>query len=255
MSHSGAGSRSQKPISVSRPGASIEELLASPFPEDLVVGAGHGSLTEDLALSLLQRRDLSVQVLEALMRNHGVVKHRNVLVQLVQHPRTPRHISLPLLRRLFVFELMQVALEPAVAADLKLLAEGALIDKLETLSLGESINLARRCSSAVAGALLLRGQQPVIEAALQNPRTTEASILKSLSNPEVPELLLSMLMDHPKWSLRREVQIAILRRPEATGATVDQAAAKLPSKTIMELIEQARLPEGREALLRELLQR
>jgi hypothetical protein len=211
-------------------------------------------LNEDLALLLLQRRDLSPQVLEGLVRNHTVMKHRKVLMQVVQHPRTPRHIALPMLRRLFVFELMRVGLEPMVPADLKLLIEDLLIDKLETLSLGESINLARRASAGVAGALLLHEQCAVIEAALQNPRMTEASIAKSLAKPKVPALLLSMLIEHPKWSLRRELQIAILRRAEATEGIVVQTAAKLPTPAILEVLEQVRLPVDREELLRRVLE-
>jgi hypothetical protein len=135
-----------------------------------------------------------------------------------------------------------------------LLVENLLIDKLETLSLGESINLARRASAGVAGALLLHEQRAVIEAALQNPRMTEASIAKSLAKPEVPVLLLSMLIENPKWSLRRELQIAILRRGEATDDIVERTAAKLPTPAILELLEQIRLPTGREELLRRFLE-
>jgi len=250
MTHSGTSSAAGKPISVLRPAARVEELIESSFVEDLVVAAGHGMLNEDLALLLLQRRDLSAQVLEALVRNQGVMKHRKVLAQVVQHPRTPRHLSLPMLRRLFVFELMRVALEPAVAADLKLVVEELLIAKLETLSLGECISLARKASTGVGGALLLHQNRAVIEAALQNPRMTEAGIAKSLAKPEVPGVLLSMLIEHPKWSFRRELQIAILRRPEATDAAVLQTAAKLPKTAILEVLKHVRLPEGREELLR-----
>ena len=254
MTHSGTDSKKTKPISVSCPAAKVEELVESSFVEDLIVAAGHGLLNEDLALAILQRRDLSSRVLEALIRNHAVMKHRKVLLQVVQHSRTPRHISLPLLRRLFVFELMHVALEPAVAADLKLLAEDVLIDKLETLSFGECINLARRASPAVAGALLLHGQRQVIQAALQNPRMTEAIIAKSLAKTEVSPLLLSMLVEHPKWSTRRELQLAIVRRSEATDAIVLKAASKLPKAAILEVIEHIRLPEPKEQLLRTLLE-
>lgn len=253
MTHSGTSSKGAKPISVLRPAAKVEELIESSFTEDLVVAAGHGMLNEDLALLLLQRRDLPSQALEMLARNHGAMQHRKVLVKLAQHPRTPRHVALPMIRRLFVFELMRVSLEPAVAPDLKLLVDNVLIDKLETLSLGESISLARRASSNVAGALLLREQRAVIEAALQNPRMTEASIVKALSKADVPTLLLSMLAEHPKWSLRQELQIAVLRRVEATEDIVLQIAAKLPRTTILDLLQHVRLPEGREEILQKLI--
>jgi hypothetical protein len=216
-----------------------------------MAAAGHGALNEDLALAMLRRRDLPAAAIEALSRNHLVMKHRNVVVQVAQHQRTPRHVSLPMLRRLFTFELMQVALAPSVAADVKLVTEEVLIGKLETLALGECITLARQASAAVAGALLLHAERAVIDAALQNPRMTEASIVKSLAKPEVPEALLSMLLQHPKWSLRREILVAILRRPEASEAMVLDIAARLPRPTLHELMQQLRLPPGREELLRQ----
>src|SRR5437016_3307340 len=106
-----------QPISVLRPAARIEELIESQFVEDLVVAARHGSLTEDLALAMLRRRDLAPPAIEAMTKNHAVMKHRKVLLHLLQHQRTPRHVSLPILRRLFTFELMHIALTPTVAAD------------------------------------------------------------------------------------------------------------------------------------------
>jgi len=246
----GAAPGKAQAISVSRPSASVEELIESSFVEDLVVAAGHGALTEDLALAMFRRRDLPAAAIEALTRNHLVMKHRQVLVQVAQHQRTPRRVSLPMLRRLFAFELMQVALTPSVAADVKLVADEMLIGKLEKLALGERITLARQASAPVAGALLLHAERTVIEAGLQNPRMTEASIVKSLAKPDVPEILVSMLIEHPKWSLRREILVAILRRPEASEASVLEIASRLPRPALHELMQQLRLPPGREELLR-----
>src|SRR6516225_1021431 len=70
-----------QPISLSRPSASVEELIESAFVEDLMAAAGHGALNEDLALAMLRRRDLPAAAIEALSRNHLVMKHRNVVVQ------------------------------------------------------------------------------------------------------------------------------------------------------------------------------
>jgi hypothetical protein len=248
------GTAKPQPLSVSRPDDGVEELVESVFVEDLAVAAAHPALNENLALALLRRRDLPAAAIEAMARNNSVIKRRKVLIEIVQHERTPRHIALPFLRRLFTFELMDVALAPAEAADLKLVAEDLLIKKLETLSLGERIALARRGSPGVAGALLLHAERPVVEAAMQNPRLTEASIVSSLTRSEVPVLLLSIVIAHPKWSLRREIQLAILRRSEATETIVRQTAAKLPKRAIYEVLQHTRLPGHREALLRRLLE-
>ena len=245
-----------QPISVEFPAAKPEELIASPFVEDLLAAGKHSALSEDLALTILRRRDLQASVVEAIARNHSVIKHRKVLVSVVEHQHTPRHISLPLLRRLFTFELMQVALAPLVLADVKRVAEEVLVGKLGTLSLGERITLARQASPTVAGALLLDNEPSVIEAALQNPRMTEASIVKSLARPEVAAPLLNMLIDHSKWSVRLEIQIGILRRAEASDSLVMKVAAKLPKRALQEALTQYKLPANRRELLqRALLQR
>jgi hypothetical protein len=64
----------------------------------------------------------------------SLLRHRKVKLALVEHPRTPRQVSLPLLRQLYTFDLMQVALTPTVPAELKLAADEALSSRMETLA-------------------------------------------------------------------------------------------------------------------------
>ena len=243
-----------QPLSVSRPSATVSELIASMFAEDLVAAANHPSMEEDHALALLRRNDLPPAVFEALARNPVASKSRKTLLKLVQHVRVPRHVALPLLRRLFAFELTHVALSPTAAADLKLVAEQLLIDKLEAISLGERINMARRASAGIVSALLLQDERTVIEAALQNPRMTEASIVKAISAAESPGTLIEILVEHTKWSLRREIQLAVLRRSETPETIVMRIARTLPRPVIYELLKELRLPERKAELQRCLLE-
>ncbi len=255
MTGFGASAAKQQPLSVARPSASLAELIASVFAEDLVAAASHVSLDEDQALVLLQRRDIPAAAIESLARHPVASKSRKVLLKLAQHPRIPRHVALPLLRRLFAFELMDVALAAGVATDLKLVAEQLLMAKLEAISLGERVNMARRASAGVAAALLLREDRSVIEAALQNPRMTEASIVKAVATTGAPDTLIVMVAEHPKWSLRREIQLAILRRPETPADIVTRIAAALPRPVIYQLLSELRLPERKAELQRILMKR
>src|SRR5450432_1716165 len=93
--------------------------------------------SEDLALALLKRPDIQAGELELLSKNSGAMKSRKVKLAMVRHPKTPRHVALPLLRHLFTFELMQVTLDPVAPADIKKAGEEALIGRLESISLGE----------------------------------------------------------------------------------------------------------------------
>ena len=113
------------------------------------------SLTEDAALSLLKRADLAPEVLERLSKIGELLKHRKVKLALVEHPKTPRHVSLPLIRQLYTFDLMQVALTPVVPADVKHAADETLCNRLDTIGSGERLSLAHRGSGRIAEALLV----------------------------------------------------------------------------------------------------
>jgi hypothetical protein len=131
---------------------------ATPFaPADLLRVAADPALTEDLALALLKRADLPAEVLELLAKNANALKSRKVKLALASHPRTPRHVSVPLARQFYTFDLMKVALSPAVPADVKVAVDDVLISRLKTVTIGERLTLARRASGRVAAALLLDG--------------------------------------------------------------------------------------------------
>src|SRR5579864_8685863 len=163
---------------------SIEPSLA---PES---ASGHASatpesdiVTADLALAALKDRDLASEVIEQISKNTAVMKSRKVRLALVAHPRAPRRIALRLIRELYTFDLMQFSLLPAVAADLKRVADELLVGRLASVSLGERISLARRSSGRVAAALLLDRELRVWQTALENPRLTEPSVAKALLSP------------------------------------------------------------------------
>src|SRR5258706_10442001 len=145
---------------LSKADASVEELAAA---------AANPALNEDLALLLLNRRDLQSKVLESLKRNGRVLKSRRVRLALITHQRTPRHVSLPEIRHLFTFELMQVALLPQTPADIKMAADEVLISRVETISSGERLTLAKQSSGAIACALLLDAEERIVRAAVDNP--------------------------------------------------------------------------------------
>jgi hypothetical protein len=96
------------------------------------------SLTEDGALSLLKRADLAPEILEQISKIGELLRYRKVKLALVEHSKTPRHVSLPLIRQLYTFDLMQVALTPAVPADVKHAADGRCAN-VSTRSAGERL--------------------------------------------------------------------------------------------------------------------
>src|SRR5260370_24676733 len=135
------------------PDTPLDQLIQDPSPEIVGAVASDPRLTEDLALALLKRRDLPREALELLHKHKSLSKLRTVQLAIVMTPRTPRHVSVPTIRHLYTFELMQVALQPSVAADVKHDAEDVLISKLGTISSGERFNLPKQGSVLVDGEL------------------------------------------------------------------------------------------------------
>jgi hypothetical protein len=205
------------------------------------------AFNEDQALSFLQRRDLSADMLTSLARNPEAMKSRKVLLALIAHPCAPRHMSLPLLRRVFTFDLMQVTLTPGVAADIKRMAEEQIMLRLETLSTGEKITLAKRGSGRVAAALLQDPDPRVVEPALDNSQLTEALVVQALMKPRAPATVFQFVGAHHNWRLRHEVQIALLRSEKTPLEHAKELSSHLSPAALREILPESRrttlLPE------------
>jgi hypothetical protein len=231
----------QNPHISTTPQTELSTLVQEQSPELLRSAAADKRLTEDLALALLQRRDLPAAAIEAMVKNGSVMKHRRVINAVVVHPHAPRHVSLPIIRRLFAFELMNIALTPAVFADIKKFAEDVLISRLENTTPGERMSLAKRSSPAVAAALLLDPERRIMEATLQNPRMTEAAIVKALMKDDAPQHLVDTVCHDPKWSLRREIRIALLRNEKTPLAPALAFAESMSSAALRQVLNNSRL--------------
>jgi len=213
-------------------------------------------LSEDSALSLLKRANLAPEVLEQLAKNGSLLKNRKVKLALASHPKTPRHVSLPLVRQLYTFDLMQIALTPAVPADLKRAADETLCNRLETLASGERLTLAHRGSGHIAEALLADAETRVMQAALQNSRLTESSIVRALTRADAPAALVEAVSHHAQWSLRREVRVALLRNARMPMARAVEFARTLPAALVREILQNSRLPANvKEYLLADMAKR
>lgn len=236
------------------PAGKLHEMIYDRDPEVLAKAAADRRMTEDLALTLLERRDLPHLAIEKLAKNVIAMKHRKVQNAIVMHPRTPRHISLPITRRLYAFELMQIALTPTVAADLKVFAEEVLISRLESISSGERLALAKRGSTGIAAALLLDPESRIVEAALNSPFMTEMHVVKALMKEECSPHLIDAVCHHPKWNLRREVRAALLRNENTPFARAVALAEGMSSMALREVLRTSRLPRNVKDYLERMLE-
>jgi hypothetical protein len=227
----------------------LEEFIQSGDESVLRRTACNPALREDMALSLLARRDLPAAVIEDLSRNLAVMKHRKVQSAVVRHAHTPRHISLPVVRRMYTFELLQLSLFPALSADLRVAIEQALTARLETLSAGERLTLAHRGPGGLMSALLLDQDERVVRAALENPSMSEDRLVRALMQAAAPDALIHAVCRHSRWSLRRDIRIALLLNPKVPVAQLLAIAQSLPATVLRDLLEHAGMDPGMKAYL------
>jgi hypothetical protein len=211
-------------------------------------------LTEDLALALLKRPDLLAQDIEHLAKNSALLKSRKVRLALAAHPRAPRRLALRLLRELYTFDLMHFSQIPTAPADLKRTADEFLITRLASISLGERISLARRCSVTVATALLHDKESRVWQTALENPRLTETAVTRALQRPGATPGFVEAVSHHAKWSPRPEIRLALLRNPHTPLARAIEFARRLRPAQLRDVLHTSRLPEKIKQYLRKNLQ-
>jgi hypothetical protein len=254
-----SGSGSDASISGQKPGAlprdaPLEQLIHDSSPDLLTEVASDPRLTEDLALALLQRRDLPREALVELYKHKSVAGLRKVRLAMITHAHTPRHVSVPAIRHLLAFELMQVALLPFVPADVKRAAEDVLLTRLGGISSGERFTLAKRSSGRVAAALLLDKEERVVNAALANPQMTEAWIVKALKAGFGTELLAPAVCRHAKWPHRTDVKIALLATRHTPFARVVQFAADLPRRSLQDALRQTQLAPNVKTYLKKVLE-
>jgi hypothetical protein len=212
------------------------------------------AITEDLVLAKLKEPDLSPDAIEEISHNAAAMTSRKVRLALATHPRAPRRIALRVIRELPTFELMQFALVPTAAADLRRVADELLVSRLPSIPLGARISLARRCSSLVAGALLLDKETRIWQTVLHNHRLTESSIVRALQRSRVSAALVEAVSHHPNWSPRPEIRMALLCNEHTPLAKAIEFAKRLPPAQLRDILHISRLPEKtKQYLERELM--
>ena len=222
----------------------VESLLANP------------RLQDDHLLILVGRKDLPGQLLEAIAKNPKFADSRSVKAALVLNPKTPRLVSLNLLKFLYLFDLVKVALAPAVPAEIKRVAENQILYQMDQLPLGQRTTLARRGPPRVAASLLKTGNPELIEPALENPRMTEAELYRLLQADELTEELLEAIASHRKWSRRYDLRLQLVRHPATPMGLVLDLLARIQPQDLRVLAGDSRLsPAARGCLEAELEQR
>jgi hypothetical protein len=86
--------------------------------------------------------------------------------------------------------------------------------------------------------------------ALENSRLTEAAIIKALTRQDAPTSLVESVSRHPKWSVRREVRLALLRNSKTPITRALEFARSLPASMLREILNGSPLSANLQSYVR-----
>lgn len=208
-------------------------LLLHEAPEEVLLALLQNPHLDDTRVTiLLERLDLSANVIEAIAEGGKWSGNEGVRLRLARHPRTPKRFAIAAVRQLYLFDLVRLTLLPSAPADIRRLAEEIILTRIPHLPIGEKLTLARRGPARVAGALLAEGHPEALKLALGNSFLTESQILKVLAKPGAPARVVVAIAQHPKWSCQYNVRVALVRNTHTPGHLVK---AFLPDLTVRDL--------------------
>jgi len=211
--------------------------------EVLLALARNPNLEERDLLRLLERKDLPGEVVRDIAEHRQAGKSYAVKLALARHPKTPRLISLPILKFLRLFDLVRVSQSPGVPADFKISAEDAVLKRLGSIPRGERITLGRRASGRVAASLLFTNDREVIRAALDNPFLSEAHLIRALTQRNITREVVEAVTLHPRWSSRYDLRLMLVRHPLTPLPAVLAFLPNLATNDLREICLDRRMPE------------
>ena len=211
-----------------------------PFLRGAIENPGFG---EDHLGLLLRNRGAPADLLREVAANRRWTRAYDVKKGLALHPRTPAVVARGLLDHLYWRELSAVAADTKIHPTVRRRAEELLRVRLDQLTVGERIALARRSSRGLVSALRERGEPRVLEALLGNPRLVEGDAVCIARAEGVPSEVLARLAEHPAWGCRQAVRRALLKNPRTPVHASMRLLKSLPRQELQKVRRDQEVPK------------
>ncbi|BCW93488.1 MAG: hypothetical protein ACOY7U_06535 [Acidobacteriota bacterium] len=149
---------------------------------------------------------------EAVAGSAWATSRRRVMVALVRHPRCPRAFAWRALPLLGWHDLLEVLGDPRTPMPVRQQAQGKLVERLPTLTVGEKVSLARQAPPPVLIHLLGEEDTRVIAALLDNPKFAQNHCVR-LTAETGSSRVLAQILRHHRWGQVASVRKAALANP------------------------------------------
>jgi hypothetical protein len=165
-------------------------------------------------LALARHSRSEPELLEGIALSRRWIVHYDIVQALCFNARTPLRAALPLLQRLYPIDLTKLLSQVRLVPGLRNAAAHLLKTRLEGLSAGERLGLAKNARGPAAGFLLaLESDGRILTALLDNPGLRELEVLQRVSNARTPPETLAKIGRHARWSRSARVRSLLAQNP------------------------------------------
>ena len=220
----------------------IDSFLHDPSPRVLKALLTNRLLTEEHALVIANRRNLSGEVLEAMAKDRRWAGSYPLRMAISKNPKTPLFASLSLARHLRLFDLADITRDHFLPLPYRKKIEAMIIERIPAMPLGIKKTLARRAAGNVLFTLLLSRDAELVRTCLGNPHLMESHLLKYISRADSLRETISMIAEHPNWSSRAAVRLSLARNALTPLSSCIRFFSRMTAQDLRELYADPRAP-------------
>jgi hypothetical protein len=224
------------------PEKKIDSFLHDPSPRVLKALLTNRLLTEEHALVIANRRNLSGDVLEAIAKDRRWTESYPIRMAVAKNPKTPLFISLSLARHLRLFDLADITRDHFLPLPYRKKIEAMIVERIPTMPLGIKKALARRAAGNVLYTLLLSRDAEIVQTCLGSPHLTESHLFKYICREGSHRETIGMIAEHPNWSCRAAIRLSLVRNAQTPLSSCIRFFSRMTAQDLRELYRDPLVP-------------
>lgn len=231
-------------------------LITDPHPEVISNAVLNRSLSEDMAVYIAKRKTATAETLTFLAGDVRFKDSYKLRAAICRNPRTPQRVTLSLLKFMRIFDLSDIANDQRINIVIRQKIEYIISERLPSMPSGVMTALARKTNPSMLLRLVEHGDEKVVSACLDSPMLTETHVCRAVNGPAAGSVLVRLVCEHAKWSLRYSVRYALIRNFHTPTMFAAEYISGMKTSDLQDLYSDTKTPlSSKPFIYRELLNR
>ncbi|MEC4675890.1 MAG: hypothetical protein VST72_03060 [Nitrospirota bacterium] len=225
-------------------GYELWKLIRDPHPGVIMEASFNKNLTEEMAVFIAKRSNVPGEVLGFFAGDIRFKDSYRLKLAICKNPKSPQKATFSLLKFLRIFDMGDMTRDQRIPVSTRRKVEYQIFEKISSLPSGAMMALSKRANSNIVIALMEKGDKKVISSCLESPLLSEDHLCRLINRPRTTALLIKMITEHPKWSLRYYVRYALIRNFYTPMSYVEKFICRMKTADLKELYLDETLPSS-----------